>query len=219
MRTSFQPGTDFLEVVDGLEPVRWQRPGSAEERLIQRAKRRAVQVGEAAPSGGQYLAGDVHWHLHREELPAPPLLGTRIVDRQGLAWTILAVDQMAYDHRWRCHSRCLRLAAGLDAYVTIQVAAWGRDAAGAPLATWSDWRAGVPARIQPVSAEQTTDHGRHTTRATHTIVVDLETPLDELANHRVVGPDGAAYEIVAFDQARRIDVLPTFDVRRWTPRD
>ena len=75
MPTPFRPGTDFLDVVDGLEPVRVRRPGAAEERLVARAKRRAVQVGEAAPSGGQYLAGDVHWHLHRDELSAPPPLG------------------------------------------------------------------------------------------------------------------------------------------------
>jgi head-tail adaptor len=200
-------------VVDGLEPVRLRRPGVAEERLIQRAKRRAVAVGEAAPSGGQFTAGDVHWHLHRDELPAPPPLGARLVDRGGRAWTILAVDQMAHDHRWRCHCRCWQLAAGLDAHVTLQVATWTKDAAGAALAQWSDWRAGLAARIQPISARAARVDSRQTTQATHTIVIDLEEPLEDLANYRALGPDGRVYELVSLEDAERIDVLPVLHVR------
>jgi head-tail adaptor len=218
MAKTFTPGNDFLQVVDGLEPVRVLWPHSNEQRLIARAKRRAVLVGEAAPSGGQYVAGDVHWHLHRDESPAPPPLGTRIVDSQGLRWTVLAVDQMAHDHRWRCHCRCLRIAAGLDAYVTVQRATWSKDAAGAPRAVWSDWQAGVAARIQPSEAARAAASGRVGTKATHAIVAELEHSLEEVANYRIVGADGRAFELLSVEHQERIDQLPKLFVRLLATR-
>jgi hypothetical protein len=125
----------------------------------------------------------------------------------------LAVDQMAHDHRWRCHCRCLRLAAGLDAQVTIQVATWTKDSAGARRALWSDWQAGVAARLQPATAQAEATEHHATTIASHQVIVDLEEPLVELANHRLIGPDGRVYEIVKLEQAERIDVLPVLRVR------
>ena len=70
----------------------------------------------------------------------------------------------------------------------------------------------MPARIQP---EQTTIDNTAdppTSTATYRVMLADDTPLDH--NHRLVGPDGAIYQILEYTQAERIDTLPIAKVKR-----
>ena len=90
MSLSFDPGDDFANVTDGLEPVTLLRPGSAAT-SVGGALRAAVSTAEARASDGKYTAGDVVWHLPAAEVSSPPVPGDVIVDAAGGRWTVLAV--------------------------------------------------------------------------------------------------------------------------------
>ena len=102
----FDPSDD-LTVSDGLETVTLLRRGSTSGiagTVIAHALRRAISAAEAAivttgdvhknvPSGGQYAAAAVVWHLPVAELPIAPRLGDVILDGQSQRWTILEVKR------------------------------------------------------------------------------------------------------------------------------
>jgi len=91
---SFDPSSDFAEVVDGVESVTLNRRGSTPGgtgEAVQNALRRAVTVAEAAHSGGRFTASDVTWHLPCSELSNRPRLGDVITDGDGRRWTVLEV--------------------------------------------------------------------------------------------------------------------------------
>lgn len=209
MSTLFTPTTEFLDVVDGLEPVTLVPRDGGSETAIAGAKRRAVSLQEAEASGGRYTRADVVWHIAASQLDSPPSLGDRIVDGAGENWTVLDVARAARDTRWACHARNLAVAAGLDTVVRIQQAAWSKDRHGAAMATWSDLRL-VQARIQPLALRPALEHDAQSARATHRIVLAEQVAVTE--NMRVVAADATVYAIESYEQAERIDTLPAINV-------
>ena len=130
----FDPSNDLSTVADGLETVtllrRGRTPGDAGT-LIAHALRRAITAGEAAvintgdvrkqvPSGGRQLANDLVWHLPVVELPDAPQLGDVILDGDGRRWTILTVKLATLGARWRCETRDVGIAVGLDDAISVQ---------------------------------------------------------------------------------------------------
>lgn len=206
MATLFTPTTEFVDIVDGLEAVTVRFPGSAGTTAVAHAKRRAISTREAAASGGRYTSTDVNWHLPISECPNQPKLGSKIVDADGVWWTVLDVMKCTRGTRWKCASRALEIVAGLDTTIRIQQARYSKSPSGAQVASYFDVVSGLKAKIQPVSATNARETGLDFTRRQFRIVVSKEVAIDNTM--RVVGSDGTVYQIDGYEQTERLDVLP-----------
>lgn len=212
MTLDFDPSDDLASVADGLQSVTVKRPGSSESTEVTHALMRAVRTRELEESNGRYTAGDVAWHLPASELAAPPRPGDVIVDADGRRWTVLDVQQTVLGSRWRCVARNLAVVHGLDTYVDVEQATYTKGTGGAERATWHVWRTGLAARIQPAEIQVKDEHDRRTTAARFKVFLAEDLELDH--THRIKGPDGAIYRILACRKAERIDALAEIDVLR-----
>ncbi len=208
----FDPSEDFLDVIDGLEAVTLARADGSPSVAVSHALRLAVRTREAAPAAGHCQASDVVWHLPAAELPEGPRLGDAIVDAADRRWTILEVHFAARGSRWRCTARDLAIAAGLDATVDVEQATYAKGESGADVPTWSVWRAGLAARIQPIAAEIRTAEGRQVAATRVTIYLAGDVGVDPA--HRIRGPDGRIYTILGVRKASRADALVEIDAVR-----
>jgi len=213
MPTNLDPSADFAQVTDGTQPVtllrRGQTPGAAGT-AVAHALRRAVSVAEAAESDGRYTAGDVTWHLPCGEAAPAPRLGDVILDGSGQRWTILEVRLTTLGSRWRCTARNLAVVYGLDDTIAILEAVYAKGEGGAAEATWRTWKTGIRARIQPLATNLTAQQGARQSVARCQIFVAEE--LDLGHQHRIQGPDGTVYRIVAISGAQRLGQLQTIEV-------
>jgi hypothetical protein len=196
------PTPHDLAYFDGLETVALQLPGVLTATEVPGALRARRRTREGAPSGGVVLQADVVWHLPADVVTTMPAPGTRIVDSDGIVWTVLAADRETLGARWQCSARNLMLALGLTDVVRVEQATWTKDQAGAPVATWNLIRAGLHVRIQPVAATHESRQGQRLERVTHDIYLAEPMLLDE--NHRIVH-DGAVFNVRGYTQAERID--------------
>jgi len=212
MTLDFDPSDDLAGVTDGLTSVTVTRPGSSDSSEVTHALRRAIRTRELEESNGRYTAGDVAWHLPASELAAPPRPGDVIVDADGRRFTLLDVQQTVLGSRWRCVARNLAVVHGLDTYVDVERATATKGTAGAERATWHIWRSGLAARIQPAESAVTNRHDRRTTNARFKVFLAQDLDLDH--THRIKGPDGTIYRILACRKAERIDSLAEIDVIR-----
>jgi len=213
MYLCFDPSSDFVQAVDGLEPVTLLRRGAGVAALgtvIAHALRQVATVHEAAPSDGRATASDVTWHLSVAELPDPPRLGDVLRDARGVRWVVLEVVQTTLGSRWLCPSRSLAVAHGLNDTITILRAAYPKGAAGAMDPVWQPWRTGIWARIQPLAAETSLAEESRETLARCRVFV--EEPLELDHRHRIRGPEGTLYRVLRTTLAQRIDELPSIEV-------
>lgn len=212
MTLPFDPGQDLAQVADGLQAVTLTRPKSSVSVLVPHALRSIVRARQAAQSSGRYTSSDVAWHLPAGEMPVEPQAGDLIVDADDCRWTVLDVEKTTLGSRWRCVSRSLAVVHGLDAYVDVEEATFTKGQGGAATRTWRTWKTGLSARIQPVETGIRSEHDRKVARARYTIFLAHDLALDR--RHRIRGPDGTLYQIVAVREADRIDVLTEIDVIR-----
>jgi len=201
----------FPDFADGLVPVTLVERTSGDPTAVSAALRRTVSTREAEASGGDYTASDVVWHLPASELPAPPTVGDRIVEASGATWTILRVQQMTQDSRWRCIARELRIADHEATLVEIEVATWTKGDAGAATASWSTEQSDVRAAIQPERVEVRIENGRRTVESTHRVYLEQSLTLTE--NHRLVGPDATIYQVLRTEKSDRLDAAMVVAVR------
>jgi hypothetical protein len=214
----FDPTDDLASVADGIEAVtllrRGRTPGDAGT-VIAHALRRAVTAGEAAivnsgdvrkqvPSGGRQLSDDLVWHLPVAELPDAPQLGDAIRDGDGRRWTILSVKRATLGARWRCETRDLSIAVGLDDTISVQ-----RMVGSLPDATWRTWRTGVRARIQPVRTIIDSASETPSTTTRYRIFVEENIELDHTC--RIRGPDGTIYTVTGAVGAEQIGELEVIE--------
>ena len=224
MNSSFDPSADFSRVADNTEAVtllrRGATPGNAGT-VILHALRRAAQSGEFAAknrdesrryinSDGQCVAADVDWHLPAAELPAPPSIGDAILDGDGLRWTILELELIMLRTRWKCSTRELSIAYGLDDTITILKAEYAKSDAGAAEPTWQTWRTGVRARIQPVEVKVGAENSALCATSTYRIFVEDDLTLDQ--THRIRGVDGTIFQITSVTGSARLGELQTIEV-------
>jgi hypothetical protein len=205
-------GDDFTEVVDHLTPVTLVRRDGSPTVEVPHALRRVVKTREAQRSAGRYMANDAVWHLSRAELSEPPCLGDRILDVAGRAWTILEVQSVCQGTRWRCATRNLVIACGLDQTIEIEQATFTKKPSGAMEPVWQTWRTGLAARIQPRKAKVDGQQGRLETTRRFTVFLAENVPVSH--THRIRGPYGTVYRILASRRAERIDALMEIDVVR-----
>ena len=206
---SFDPSSDFADLVDGTEPITLNRrgstPGGAGEN-VQNALRRAVTLSEAALSNGKYTASDLTWHLPREQLSNRPGLGDVITDAAGQRWTVLDVTAATLQSRWQCSTRNLVVVYALDDTVTVLKAVYAKGAGGAAAATWRPWRTGIRARIQPLETGMGVRHALRQAANQYTIFIEEDLPLDH--THRIKAADGTIYKITSIEGTQRIGELP-----------
>ncbi len=205
---------DFVTVTDGLYPVTLTRPNEPLTVHIAHALRLTIRTEEARHSGGHYTTSDVVWHLPAVELPHAPHLGDVLIDPQGRRWTLLQIQEAAQGRRWRCVARNLTAVHGLDQTVDIEKATYSKSLRGASQVTWAPWRTGLQARIQPRTVAVDERHDRLDAVAQFTVVLAENVEVDQ--THRLKGPDGTLYRILASRRAERIDALMELDVERIT---
>jgi hypothetical protein len=212
MTLPFDPGQDLAQVADGLQTATFTRPKSGVSAVVAHALRSVVRARQIAESAGRYTSSDVAWHLPAAEMPVEPRAGDVIVDADDRRWTVLDVEKTTLAARWRCVARNLAVVHGLDAYVDVEEATLTKGQAGAETRVWRTWKTGLSARIQPVATEIRSEHDRQVSRARFTIFLAHDLALDR--RHRVRGPDGTLYRVVAVRKADRIDALTEIDVVR-----
>jgi len=218
MTVNFDPADDFAKVADGAESVTLLRRGSTpgSGTVIAHALRRAADTDEAGirnryntrkrpPSDGRYTAGDCDWHLPTEELSDAPRPGDVILDGDAQRWTVLEVKAATLQARWRCKTRNLAVAHGLDDTITILQS----DNPGAAEPTWRVWRTGIRARIQRAETDIAVDSESQTTTRRVQVFVEDDLELDH--THAVRAADGTVYRISSTLGARRIGQLQTID--------
>ncbi len=212
MSLSFDPTSDLAACADRLEPVMVTRPGALSAGQVVHALRRGVARREAQASEGRYTAADAAWHLPAADLDGPPRPGDVIVDAAGRRWTVLSTSESQVTCRYRCISRDLAIAHGLDAFVDVEEAQYAKGPDGADAVAWRPSRTGLRARIQPVARSVEETRERLMTRTSYRIHL-----ADDLAlghRHRIRGPDGATYRIVAARRPERIDALLEIEATR-----
>jgi hypothetical protein len=217
----FDPSDDFASVADGTEAVtllrRGRTPGDAGT-AIAHALRRAITAGEAAivntgdvskqvPSGGRQLADDLVWHLPVAELPDAPRLGDVILDGDGRRWTVLTVKLATLGVRWRCETRDVAIATGLDDAISVQ-----KNAGDPSAPIWQTWKTGIRARIQPLKT--TIDSSAATPSTTTRYRIFLAENLDVDHTCRIRGADGTIYTILSSSGVDRIGELQVIEVER-----
>jgi hypothetical protein len=214
----FDPSDDLLTVADGTEPVTLLRRGSTPGEAgttIAHALRRAITSGEAAivkvgdvrkqtPSGGKQLAVDLVWHLPAAELTDTPGLGDIIIDGAGCRWTVLAVKQATLGARWRCETRNVAIAAGLDDTISVQ-----KNTGTAASPEWRTWKTGVRARIQQIKTTIKASAATPTTTTSYRIFVEENIDVDHTC--RIRGADGTIYTLTSSSGEDRIGELQVIE--------
>jgi hypothetical protein len=224
MTIPFNPQHDFAQVVDGTESVTLLRRGSTPGEggtVIAHALRRAISTGETTfgnrsevrkhvDSDAQVRAADAAWHLPAEELPSAPQLGDAILDAAGCRWTILEVHEATRGSRWKCYTRELAVAHGLDDTITILKAEYEKSESGAAEPTWRVWRTGLRARLQPLESRVAVEHAALGTELRYRVL--LEEYLAPDHTFRIQGSDGAQYRILWAAGGPRLGELQVMEV-------
>jgi hypothetical protein len=211
MATSLDIAGDFDAIIDTAEAATLKRRGSAATIALPKAWRYS-SLAQAAEAG---IAGvsrtDVVWQFTWADGVDLPRIGDAILDAANECWTILSVEVRGAKSRLRCVTRNLHVLHQLDDRIELQAAVWEDSGSGPEIVGWTTLRTAVSARIQPdqVTIDHTTDSPTSTSK--YRILLADDTPLDH--NHRLVGPDGAVYQIMEYSQAELIDALPTATVK------
>ncbi len=162
MTTNFTTIHDFAAITDGLESVTLLRretpggPGEAVPHALRRAIEAAEVVGEnrrTIESDGRYTAADASWSLPAAEVAAAPRLGDVLLDAAGRRWTILETRLVALAARWRCRTRELSIAFGLEDAIDVLAAEYFQSESGAVETAWNVLRTGLRGRIQPLETQ------------------------------------------------------------------
>jgi len=212
--SNFTPGDDLAEAVDGLQQATLVRRGGTVSIPLDAVLPRPARTAEAAPSKGLYTKADMIWYLPVAQLVESPQPGDVIVDTAGARWTVLEVRRAVLRSIWRCTTRNLALAYGLDRHVDIERASFSKDAAGVEQPTWRTWKTGIAARLQPLAAEQSSDAYRQTTASRYLVYLAEQVELDHTC--RIRTPDGKRFRILAVRKPQRIDMLLEVEVRPET---
>jgi head-tail adaptor len=195
---------DDLSACDGLQSVTLRQPGETDGVGVSSALVRSLTREEREASGGRYQASDCVWRLPAAGLPVAPQLGATIADTAGESWTVLEVQAAALGAQWRCLARNLALLGGLDERITLQRAAWDKDADGAPVAVWSDCRVGLRARVQPVTTKPELDQDRRRVQVRYRVFVAEAPAL--AGDYRLVRGE-EVLSVTAIERPARIDEL------------
>ncbi len=213
MSVGFDPSTDFEDITDGLEAVTLDRRGSSDNVSVTSALRRNLSTSEILASDGKLQSGDTRWHLPGAEVTTTPRIGDSIEPSDGTRHQILEVRFDTLSNRWRCVTRDLRIAYGLDDTVSIQKATYAKGDGGAQEATWTTYVAGVRARVQEVAATGGVVGGAKQTGRAYAVLLEADLELD--SKHRIVDQRGRKYLIVGVTGRGDVGQPMTIEATAW----
>ena len=180
-----------------------------------------ISFKEEVPADGQIQQGDVLcvWPIAASQQPP---LGSKLIDTAGklgaanAAWTILTCAHKQHIEEWEVTARNLTIAYNLNNFAQVMKASYSKSPAGQAVATWSAFGSPIPARFQPVSQVAQIFEDSEWTKTEFTVVLSsdildfMEYPV-ELAGaaYRLRDAQGRRYRVTSYQQAERIDMLPT----------
>lgn len=205
---------DLAAVAEGAESATLVRRAGGGDATPTAAVRIAMSVAEAAPSGGAVIRADADWLV---ELPAggvPIEVGDVLRDAAGERWTVLAVRYVAALNRFRCSTRNLRVAFGLNDRVDVLHPQWLDSGGGPEIVGWDYVVAAQPVRLQPLAA--TLDESVSPPVAVARFTATFAELLPIEPGDRLATDDGERYVVERIEQAERMDALPMATVVRET---
>lgn len=203
---------DFNTIIDGIEAVTLKRRASAVTVAVPQAWRYSSRTQQAEPAMPGVAQSDIVWQFTWPADVDPPRIGDSVIDGAIECWTILSVEVRGANSRLRCVTRNLQIVNRLEDRVEIQEAIWEDLGSGPEIVGWQTLRIAVPAHIQPDHTTVNNAAMPPASTATFRIMLADDTPLDH--NHRLVGPDGAIYQLLDYRDAQRVDTLPVAKVQR-----
>ncbi len=206
---TWDPSTDFEDIVDGLEAVTLSVSGIADQ-AIANAHRNEVTNAEIEASNGQTRKGDTVWQWPVSESPTRPLLGSTLTDGDARVWTIREISEQVLSSKFSAVCRELAVEVNANTLITIQIATYVKGIHGAAEPTWATAFANVRARVQPISQTPQVEHDADEATLLYRITLEADLSIDVVrANYRVVDATNAVYLIVSYQGAEQIDMLPT----------
>jgi hypothetical protein len=202
---------DFC-LLDNLAPLTLRVAGLPDVPIAAAVSMPAAYA-ELDPSGGNVLKGDRLFAWPQSASPRPPL-GSAVIDGNGDAWTVLAVEAKGDLKTWDCHARNLAIVNRLDNTAAVWKAAYAQSPGGEALPTWTPVLSGIAARFQPVEqSAQILEDAEWPKTVYHVLLgTDIfapEIPVEPAsADYRLVDAAGRHYRIMQYQRAERIDVLP-----------
>jgi hypothetical protein len=205
---------DFAYLAPGTTPYTLRVAGQPDV-VLPSVLAEPVTYKEALPADGMVQQGDLLavWPLAASQ---PPPLGAKLIDSEGTVWTILTVLRKWQVNTWECTARNLAVACNLNNFATVLKAQYTKSPAGAAVATWTPLGPAIAARFQPQSQDAQIFEDAEWTRTRFTVVLSQDI-LDWLgypvelsgSNYRLMDQQGRHYRVTSYQQAQRIDVLPT----------
>lgn len=206
---TFDPSTDFEDIVDGLQAVTLEvRGGSSVS--IAHAHRNQHRRLEADPANGKSLAALTTWQWPMTESSRPPL-GSVIVDATGDRYTVVAISEQVLGSKYSADCRRLSVEFGLDTYVDLLKASYAKNAQGEAIATWTAIATGLRARVQPSEEVAEIKHRADEVSPRFAVILERDLPAAHIpvgANLRVRDRDRNVYRILRHQRPERIDALP-----------
>ncbi len=205
-------GSDFAQLIDGLESVDLRRRHSPETVTINAARRHEAISREANPSDGLVQQADAVWHLQMPVGESAPKIGDVVLDGNEGRWTILERQELSLLGRWRCETRDLSVAYGCQDRVDVERTVWGDLGGGPEIVDWVYAFTALPVKIQPDEIVVDNSLDPPATKSFFQIILSESILLQP--DDRFVAEDGTVYLLQSYEGAERIDRLPVAKVLR-----
>ena len=180
---------------------------------ISDAKRRALTFKEIVGSGGVYTGKDLAWLLPVAVMAgAVPKPADRIVDGDGVTWTVLEAPLNTWRTWYRAACRNLVLAYDLRDTADLMRPTNTQDAAGGRVpgyAAVSD-STSLPVRVQEIEAAVEERNGKRQTTRRFTAYCGQR--IYPQAQDRLVTSDGTIYQLTGWRNADRLELLMELDL-------
>ena len=184
------------------------------------------EIKELDPTNAQVIRKGTLFVWSKDRSTAPPI-GSIIIDRDGVYWTIWRYDNKHHVHCWRAFALNLNILTADANQATVLVGQYGKGDAGEAKVTWygywSETAGGeaedtVEAWFQPSEEQSRLEFGADTSRETYRVYFEAATAPDDLAGgeYRLVDSDGYRYRVIRYHKENQIASLPVAICERVT---
>jgi hypothetical protein len=209
---------DLPTVVIGLQTFTLKIEGEMDFTLASCVQEEPKELGEREPSAAQVYQADrvFNWPavLHYQQPP----LGSVMVDKQSVYWTIIRISRIELTQTFRCHCRNLSILPSEANTATILKAQFVKGRANEAKAIYRGIISGViggntqdqvPCRFQLVAEDAMIRFNSEWTKQSYRCILSKTMPIDFASSeYRILDSNGNRYRILQFFQEQRIDILP-----------